>query len=87
MPLLPRLILGMEEKEEVFFTRKPKAVIIFPSTLIRMNESLKWSACQSEKTWLQSEPKNTVHVAVINCVGYHSWKAGATEEACLASGF
>lgn len=56
MPLLPRFVLDIEE--EVFYTRKPKAVIIFPSSGVRMNYSLRWSACQSERTWLLSDSKN-----------------------------
>lgn len=47
--------LFLIEEEEVSYTRRPKAVMVFPSALIRMNDdSLRWSVCQLEKTWLLS---------------------------------
>jgi hypothetical protein len=55
-------------------------VIIFPSTL-RMNKSLKWSVCQSEKTWLQfnNEQIPLILRSCTNCSIYHCWKAKVTK--------
>lgn len=73
LPLLPRVIL--DRGGGSVLKRKPKAVIVFPSALIRMNDCLRWSVCQLEKTWLQSGSDKPQC-----CIVCHCWKAKVTKK-------
>lgn len=71
IPLLPRFILDIEG--ELFYIRKPRAVIIFPFTL-RMNESLKWRK-HGYSLIMTNLP---LVLQLYYCFMYHGRKAKAT---------